>query len=155
MAGEIYLTREGKEKLERELSELVEVKRPELARKLKEAVAEGDLKENANYHDAKEQQGFLESRIREIEATLRAAIIIEEGTEKGVVNVGSEVTVMEEGFDETEVYKIVGAAEADPAKGFISNESPLGAALLGKKKGNKVQINTPDGKLVFVVKDVK
>ncbi len=88
--------------------------------------------------------------------TLRAAIIIEEeGTLKGVVNIGSEVTVVEDGYDDEEVYKIVGAAEADPSKGFISNESPLGAALLGKKKGGKVQINTPDGKLTFIIQNVK
>jgi transcription elongation factor GreA len=153
--SENYLTKEGKEKLKRELEDLIEVKRPELAQKLKEAVAEGDLKENANYHDAKEKQALLESRIRDIEAILRSAIEIEEEVSKGVVSIGSAVTVVEEG-EEPETYKIVGAAEADPNKGFISNESPLGAALLNKKKGAKVKVPTPDGgTITFVIKEIK
>jgi transcription elongation factor GreA len=155
MAEQIYLTAEGKEELERELNELLNVRRPELARKLKEAVAEGDLKENADYHDAKEQQAFLEGRIQYLENVLRAATIItnEGGTDD--VRLGSEVTIVEDGTDEEETYIIVGAAEANPREGKISHESPIGAALLGHKKGDKVRVKTPGGEVVFKVKRIK
>lgn len=149
-----YLTREGAEKLRAELDELVNVKRPELAVKLKDAISMGDLKENADYHDAKERQAFLEGRIRQLETLLRSAIIIEEeDSDDGIINVGDTVTIQEEDFD-PETYRIVGAAEANPREGLISNESPLGAALLGKKKGQKVKINTAEGKLVFKIKKI-
>jgi transcription elongation factor GreA len=154
MAEQIYLTPEGKEKLEKELKELVEVKRPQLAAKLKEAIAQGDLSENADYIDSKEQQGLLESRIRDLESMLRAATIIEEKEFSGVVQIGSQVTVIEEG-EQPESYRIVGAAEADPSKGLISNESPLGSALLNKKKGAKVKVSTPGGVVIFTIKDVQ
>jgi transcription elongation factor GreA len=155
-SGEVYLTLEGKEKLERELRELVDVRRPELARKLKEAIAEGDLKENADYHDAKEQQAMLESRIRDIESTLRNAQLVDDSANRGsVVSIGSSVSVVEDGTSDLETYRIVGGPEADPSKNKISNESPLGQALLGKKKGQKVKIQTPDGQLTFVIKDIK
>ncbi len=156
MNEQSYLTAEGKAKLENEYKELLEIKRPELAAKLKEAIAQGDLKENADYHDAKEQQAFLEGRIKEIESILRSAVLIEENTSsKGRIVVGSEVTVLEDGEDTPETYKIVGAAEAHPAQGRISNESPLGAALLTKKKGDKVTVKSPDGETRFKVVDVK
>jgi len=150
----VYLTPEGAEKLRRELQELLDVKRPEIAQKLKEAIAEGDLRENANYHDAKEQQAFLESRIRDLEATLRSATIIEEESNSDVVRMGKHVTVAEEGED-PETYRIVGAAEADPTKGLISNESPLGAALLNKRKGQKVKVQTPAGETSFKIINVQ
>jgi transcription elongation factor GreA len=155
MAEQIYLTAEGKEELERELNELLSVRRPELARKLKEAVAEGDLKENADYHDAKEQQAFLEGRIQYLENVLRAATIItnEGGTDD--VRLGSEVTIVEDGADEEETYIIVGAAEANPREGKISHESPIGASLLGHKKGDKVRVKTPGGEVVFKIKRIK
>ena len=148
-----YLTREGAAKLRAELDDLVNVKRPELAVKLKDAISMGDLKENADYHDAKERQAFLEGRIRQLETLLRSAVIIEDDEDngKGVIHVGSTVTIQEEDFD-AETYRIVGAAEANPREGLISNESPLGAALLGKKKGQKVKINTAEGKLTFKIK---
>ena len=156
MSEQSYLTAEGKAKLEDEYRELTEVKRPELAAKLKEAIAQGDLKENADYHDAKEQQAFMEGRIKELESLLRNAVVISEGANaKGRIIIGSEVTVTEEGEDVPETYKIVGAAEANPAQGKISNESPLGAALLNKKKGDKVIIESPDGKTRFKIIDVK
>jgi transcription elongation factor GreA len=148
-----YLTPEGAQKLRAELEELVNVKRPELARQLKEAIAMGDLSENADYNDAKEQQAFLEGRIRYLEGLLRSATIIDGETTGGIVSVGSEVTIQEEDFD-PETYRIVGAAEANPSKGLISNESPLGAALLGKKPGQKVKVQTPSGLLTFVVKAI-
>ncbi|PJF44364.1 MAG: transcription elongation factor GreA [Phototrophicales bacterium] len=143
-----YLTEEGAAELRAELEELINVKRPELAVKLKEAIAMGDLSENADYHDAKEQQAFLEGRIQYLERLLRnAKIISDEDREKGVVTVGSEVTVQEDG-QEPETYRIVGPAEANPAEGKISNESPLGRALLGKKVRSKVKVQTPDGDVI-------
>jgi transcription elongation factor GreA len=150
----VYLTPEGKEKLERELKDLIENKRPELAAKLKEAISQGDLSENADYSDAKEQQAFLEGRIREIEGMLRSAVIIEETATTGIVTIGSQVTIAEDGSD-PETYKIVGAAEADPDRGFISNESPLGAALLQARKGDTVRVQTPNGEIFFKVINIQ
>jgi len=154
MSSEIFLTQEGKEKLERELKELVDVKRPELAVKLKDAIADGDLKENANYHDAKEQQAFLEARIREIESILRSATIVEDSGAKGIVQIGCEVTIKDLEYDDEDTYRIVGAAESDPDRGYISNESPIGAALLGKKKGAKVKVQTPGGVMSFKILEI-
>lgn len=153
--GKTYLTVEGRETIERELAKLIEVDRPELARKLKEAVAQGDLKENADYHDAKERQGFIEGRIAELELTLRRAIIIEKGNKSDIVQIGDTVTICEIGMDEDEVYTIVGAAEANPTDGRISNESPIGRALLGKKKGSKVKVETPGGKIEFKIRKIE
>ena len=109
-----YLTQEGAEELRRELDELINVKRIELAKKLKAAVAEGDLKENADYHDAKEQQAFLEGRIQYLENILRSSKIIENTGKTDEVRLGSVVTIVEDGEQEEEVYSIVGAAEANP-----------------------------------------
>jgi transcription elongation factor GreA len=155
MAEQVYLTAEGKADLERELDQLLTVRRPELARKLKEAVAEGDLKENADYHDAKEQQAFLEGRIQYLENVLRSAVVIANNGATDMVRLGSEVTIVEDGMDDEETYIIVGAAEANPREGKISHESPIGAALLGHKKGDKVRVNTPGGDVVFKIKRIK
>lgn len=156
MEEKVYLTREGAEDLRRELDELVNVKRPALAQKLQEAIAQGDLSENADYSDAKEQQAFLEGRIRYLENTLRAATIIDEDASgpTDVVRVGGTVTIQQKG-EPPETYTIVGAAEANPLEGKISNESPLGAALLGCKVGQKVSIDAPAGKLTFKIKAVE
>lgn len=151
---ENFLTPEGAKTLREELEQLLNVERPALAAKLKEAIAMGDLSENADYHDAKERQGFLEGRIRYLEGLLRSATIIEdEATSGGVVRVGSEVTIQEEDL-EPETYRIVGPAEANPREGRISNESPLGSALLGKKVNQKVKYQTPDGALTVKIKKV-
>ncbi|HEX2620964.1 MAG TPA: transcription elongation factor GreA [Phototrophicaceae bacterium] len=155
MSDEVYLTAEGAEELRRELDDLLTIKRPELAIKLKEAVAEGDLKENANYHDAKEQQAFIEGRIQYLENILRAAIIISNDGSTDEVRIGSEVTIREEGSDEDETYMIVGAAEANPREGKISQKSPIGSALLGKKKGDKVKVQTPNGSSIFKIKKIQ
>jgi transcription elongation factor GreA len=155
MAEKVYLTPEGAEELQRELDKLLYERRPELARKLKEAVAQGDLKENADYHDAKEQQAFVEGRIKYLETVLRSAVIISNDGTSDVVNVGATVTIVEEGTDEEETYVIVGAAEANPRDGKISNESPIGSALLGHKKGDKVRVKTPNGEIVFKIKKVR
>lgn len=150
-----YLTKEGEEDLRRDLQQLVEVRRPELAIKLKEAVSQGDLKENADYHDAKEQQAFIEGRIQHIEAILRSAIIIEEEGPADEVRIGSTVTIREDGSEEDEVYKIVGAAEANPGAGKISQKSPIGSALIGQKKGKKVKVETPSGAIKFKIIDIQ
>lgn len=154
MADETYLTADGAEELRRELDNLLTVKRPELAQKLKEAVAEGDLKENANYHDAKEQQAFIEGRIQYLENILRSATIITNDGPSDEVRVGCEVTIREEGSDEDETYMIVGAAEANPSEGKISQKSPIGSALLGHKKGDKVKVQTPNGTVTFRVRSI-
>jgi transcription elongation factor GreA len=149
-----YLTEEGAAELRRELDDLLNVKRPELAAKLKEAISQGDLSENADYHDAKEQQAFLEGRILYLDALLHSAVIISDDRKKSsVVGVGTAVTV-QEGSEPPETFQIVGAAEADPRAGKISHESPLGRALIGHKVGDKVQIDAPAGKLIFKIKSV-
>lgn len=155
MGEQIYLTAEGAADLRRELDMLLTVRRPELAKKLKEAVAEGDLKENADYHDAKEQQAFLEGRIQYVENVLRTATIIDNSGTSDVVRLGSVVTIIEDGGHDEESYSIVGAAEANPREGKISHESPIGSALLGHKKGDKVKVKTPGGEITFKIKHIK
>ncbi len=147
----VYLTLEGKKKLESELEYLTTVRRHEVAAAIKSAKEEGDLSENSAYDEAKLAQGFLEGRIQTIQSQLRNAVIIEESNgANGVVSIGSTVTVEEEGFGE-ETYTIVGSAEADPLEGKISNESPIGVALLGAKKGQSVTAKTPGGTAVFKI----
>ena len=146
----VYLTSEGKKKLEEELEHLTTVRRKEVADAIKSAKEEGDLSENSAYDEAKLSQGFLEGRIQTIEAQLRNAVIIESNGHSDIVDIGCVVTVTEEGGDE-ETYQIVGSAEADPLDGKISNESPIGKALLGAKPGQTVRAQTPGGQLVFKV----
>ena len=150
-----YLTRAGEAELRNELRILVEVRRPELARKLKNAVAQGDLKENADYHDAKEQLGFVEGRVQQLEVILRDAVIVEAGGANDEVRVGSTVEILEDGEDESEEYQIVGSAEANPSLSKISLESPIGAALLGKTKGRKIKVQTPGGVIKFKIVSVR
>jgi transcription elongation factor GreA len=149
MTHQTYLTPEGAAKLRAELTELTGPRREELSKRLRAAIQMGDLSENADYHKAKEDQAFLEGRIQEIEAVLRTAIIVEK-THSDVVTVGSHVTVQEEGFD-PETYYLVGAKEADPRHGKISNESPIGSALMDHKVGDTVEADTPGGKLKFKI----
>src|SRR5579871_709274 len=153
MTDQQYLTEEGAAELRRELDDLLTVKRPALAVRLKEAIAQGDLSENADYHDAKEQQAFLEGRIQYLEGLLHTAIIVKDGGPKksSVIAVGNEVTV-QENDEPPEIFTIVGAAEANPREGKISNESPLGRALLGHKVGDKVKVDAPAGQLTFKIK---
>lgn len=146
----VYLTSEGKKKLEEELEYLTTVRRKEVADAIKSAKEEGDLSENSAYDEAKLSQGFLEGRIQTIEAQLRNAVIIDSNGHSDKVGIGCVVTVTEEGGDE-ETYQIVGSAEADPLEGKISNESPIGSALLGAKVGQTVRAETPGGELVFKV----
>ncbi len=144
-----YLTREGEQKLKAELTELTGPRREELAQRLRSAIQMGDLSENADYHKAKEDQAFLEGRIQEIEYILRSAVIIEK-TGTDVVSVGSTVTVQEDNYD-PETYHVVGAKEADPRKGRISNESPIGRALIDHKVGEVVEAETPGGRVKFKI----
>ena len=151
MAEQSYLTPEGAEELRQELDHLVNVRRPELARKLKDAVADGDLKENANYHDAREQKAFVEGRIQYIENVLRTATIVANNGSTDEVSIGSTVTIREQGSDEDEVYMLVGAAEANPREGKLSQRSPIGSALMGRRKGDKIRVETPGGETVFKI----
>lgn len=140
-----YLTAEGATRLEAELKELKGPQREALARRLRDAIQMGDLSENADYHKAKEDQGFLEGRIQELEFVLRNAVIVEAtNSPKSVVAVGVHVTVQEEGF-EPEVYHLVGAQEADPRNGKISHESPIGRALMDHQVGETIEVETPGG----------
>jgi len=145
------MTRSALEELRAELKQKVEVERPALAARLKAAIEMGDLSENAEYISAKEDQGFLEGRIQQLQAMISGAIIIDErenGT--GAVRLGSRVTVQEDGED-PETFQIVGPVEASPIDGKISNESPLGQALVGHKVGDKVRVQAPRGESVFKV----
>lgn len=147
----VYLTAQGVEELRQELKRLVNEKRPQLAERLRTAIQQGDLSENANYQAAKEEQGFLEGRIQQIEGMLRRAVIIAEGGPTDQVRLGSRVTVLEDGADVEEVFQIVGPAEAKPGDGRISNESPLGRALLGCEVGDRATVKAPGGDIVFRV----
>ena len=145
MAHQTYLTPEGETKLKAELAELKGNRREELAQRLRAAIQMGDLSENADYHKAKEDQAFLEGRIQEIEATLRTAVIIEKKL-SDTVTVGCLVTIQEDNFT-PETYHLVGAKEADPRNGKISNESPIGKALIDHRVGDIVETETPAGKI--------
>ncbi len=149
------LTPEGKRKLEEELEYLRTVRRTQIAERIRRAREEGDLRENAEYEEAKREQAFIEGRIQELEQLLKhVQIISKDENAQGVVLLGSTVRVQEEGGPE-EVFTVVGSAEADPANGRISNESPLGRALLGRRAGERVQVQTPDGEVTFVILSVE
>ena len=150
MSEETFLTEEGLKKLEHELEHLRTVRRAEIAERLHQAMEDGELIENAEYEAAKNEQAFVEGRILTIEVMLNNAVIIRGDGPQGQVHLGSVVTVREEG-GAPEKYFIVGAAEADPRQGRISNESPLGRALMGRKVGDEVKVNAPAGVLTFSV----
>ena len=146
MTEEILLTKEGYEEIIAEHENLVAVRRAEVAEKLKEAIAQGDLSENADYDAAKNEQAELEERIYKLENTIRKAKIIDESELAGdQVTVGLTVNVLDIDEDEEEEFTIVGSAEADPFEGKISNESLVGKALIGKRAGDEVQVEVPDG----------
>lgn len=149
-----FLTKDGFQKLQEELDYLRSTKRQEVAERLHEAMEGGELIENAEYEAAKNEQAFVEGRIQELEMLLATARVIEDnGSDKtGLVQVGSKVTIKEQGF-ESETYVIVGAAEANPREGKISNESPIGKAILGRRSGEEVLVETPGG--TYKVKIVK
>ena len=155
-AKKVVMTYDGLKKMEQELENLKTVRRKEVAEKIKEARGQGDLSENAEYDAAKEEQGEIESRIVQLENLLRNAQVIDEDVLKmDVVNLGSKVTVLDVEFDEEMEYTIVGSTEADPMNGRISNESPLGMALLGQKVGATVMADTPDGEVAFKILNIQ
>jgi len=151
----IFLTPEGHAKLEAELEHLRNVKRAEVAAAIHSAKEEGDIMENAAYDQAKEQQGFVEGRILTLETMLKNAVIIDATRVSDSVGLGSYVTVAEKGSGEDEMYQIVGSAEADPTRGRISNESPVGRALMGRKVGDVVAIKVPDGERYLKIQDIR
>ncbi|NLJ98401.1 MAG: transcription elongation factor GreA [Tissierellia bacterium] len=149
---EVFLTFEGLRKLETELDELKTVKRKEVAEKIKQALAFGDISENSEYDQAKNEQAQLEQRIAKLEMILRnAKLIDEEDITTDVVSIGSKVIVKDLEYDEEMEYIIVGSAEADPYEGKISNESPVGRALLGKGKEQVVEVHVPDGLIKYQI----
>jgi transcription elongation factor GreA len=150
----VYVTAEGLKKLEEELETLRTTKRAEVAQRLHEAMEDGELIENAEYEAAKNEQAFVEGRILEIEHMLAVAKVIEPGAPSDVVRIGSTVVVQEDG-QKPEEYKIVGAAEANPKEGLISNESPLGKSLIDHRAGDELEVKAPAGTLRFRVVKVK
>lgn len=146
--NETLITAEGLEEIKNELEELKLVKRKEISEKIKAALAFGDISENAEYDEAKNEQANVEARIAKLEYIVKNAKIIKEAKQKGVVCVGSKVTIKDLEFDEVMEYTIVGSAEADPFKGKISNVSPLGKSLLGKKLGEVIEVASPTGDLI-------
>ncbi len=147
-----FLTREGFQKLQDELDYLRTTKREEIATRLHEAIEGGELLDNAELEAAKNEQAFVEGRIKELEILLATARVVDEKVARvETIQVGSKVTIQVEGQKEKQEYTMVGAAEADPIHGKISNESPIGKALLNKKEGDKVQVETPAGTLVIKV----
>jgi transcription elongation factor GreA len=141
----IFLTPEGRTKLEAELEQLKTVRRAQVAERIHSAKEEGDIMENSAYDEAKNEQAFVEGRIMTVEQMLKNAVMIDKSRASDSVGIGSYVTVVERGDDDDEMYQIVGSAEADPTRGRISNESPVGRALLGKRVGEEVQVKIPDG----------
>lgn len=154
MAEEVILTKEGKEELEKRLEFLKVVKRAEITERIKTAREFGDLSENAEYDAAKNEQAILEGEIFEIEEKLKYAVIIKDNNKKGTVSLGSKVDFVDEDLGEELTYEIVGTTEADVEAGRISNESPIGNALLGHKAGDTVRITVPAGVTTLKIKKV-
>lgn len=155
MAKQTVITDEGLKRLEAELEELKTVKRKEVAEKIKVALGYGDLSENSEYDEAKNEQAIIEGRIAELENQLKNVVVLDEneiGTEN--VHIGSTVTVCEKGSKVKETYRIVGSTEADPLDGKISDESPIGKALLGCRKGETVEVEIPNGVITLKVVDI-
>lgn len=156
MAKPILLTKEGLKKLEDELKYLKETARTEIAEKIKIARGFGDLSENSEYDEAKNEQAKVEARIAELEAMLKNVQLIDENSiDYDVVSIGTAVTVLDIEFQEEVEYKIVGTAEADPLKNIISDESPIGSALMGHKAGEEVIAEVPSGHISFKIIEVK
>ena len=152
---ETLLTAEGLKKLEEELNYYKSVRRIEVAERIKIAISYGDISENSEYDDAKNEQAFIEGHIIELENKINTAKIIDENVKGDTVTVGSKVTLLDEELNEELDYTIVGSSEADPFNNRISNESPVGVAILGKAKGDKVEVNTPDGMVSFKILSIQ
>ena len=153
-AKETILTAEGLKKLEDELENLRSVKRQEVAERIKVAISYGDISENSEYDDAKNEQAFIEGRIIELEQMISTATLIDETAKKTVI-LGSTVIVKDMEFGDEETYTVVGTTEADPSQNRISNESPVGAAILGQKVNTVVQVHTPVGELSYKIVKIK
>lgn len=152
----VYVTEEGLQKIKEELEYLITVRREEISERLEQAISHGDLSENADYDYAKAEQAFVEGRIKDLEESLRKAEIINNNGRTDKVRVGSTVTVVHEGFeDEPETYFIVGVHEADPGNGRISNQSPIGQALIGAKAGETVAAQVPAGMIRLKVLEIR
>jgi len=155
--NEILITKEGLDKLREELDYLAKIKRKEVTERIKEALSYGDLSENSEYQDAKNEQAFVEGKILELEQKVKNAKVFSEHKGKGrtssgnLSQIGSVVTIKQAGSKEEEQYSIVGSAEADPLNGKISNESPLGNALLNHLSGDNITVNTPTGKTNYKI----
>lgn len=153
---EVILTQEGLKKLEEELEHLKSVKRREVAERIKIAIGYGDISENSEYEDAKNEQAFIEGRVITLEKMLRnARIINNDEVDTETVSIGSIVILRDLEFNETVEYNIVGTAESDPFNNKISNESPVGKAILGKKKGSTVEVSVPAGIIQYKIIDIK
>ena len=156
MEKDVILTQEGFEKLQDELEELKTKRRQEVADRIREAREFGDISENSEYDDAKNEQAMLEQRIAALEEKLRAARVIDTSEVGGdVISIGSHVTLNDIERKQTLKYQIVGSAEADPMEGRLSNESPVGRALIGRKSGEKVDVDVPKGKLKLKIVAIK
>ena len=152
---EVVLTYEGLQKLEQELENLKTVRRREVAERIKQALSFGDLSENSEYDEAKNEQAYVEGRIVQLENMLKNAKVIDEDEVKtDAVSIGSKVKVLDKEYDEEVEYHIVGSTEADPSKYKISYESPVGKALIGKKKGTLVEVDVPDGTIKFKILEI-
>lgn len=149
-----YVTKEKFEELEKELEHLKKIKRREVADNLEYAKSMGDLSENAEYQEAREQQAEVEERISKIEQIIKNAEILS-AHHGGIITIGSTVVVVKVSDDQKSTYKIVGSEEADISIGLISNNSPLGSSLIGKKKGDSFEVNTPSGKIAYKIFEVK
>ncbi len=155
MDKEIILTEEGFQKLKAELEHLTTIKRREVARRIKEAIEFGDISENSEYDDAKNEQAFLEGRVIHITQTLSFAKVISGGENYDEVSLGCTVVIKDLETDEEAEHMLVGSAEADPLGNKISNESPVGLAIIGKKAGEKVVVNVPAGVLEYLIVEIK
>ena len=155
MDTEIFLTTKGAKKIREELNRLIHIERKNIAQRLRAAIQQGDLSENADYIKAKEDQAFLEGKISELEFTLKHLVIIEEKKSRSdIVEIGSTVTLQESNFEPI-TYMILGSKEADPSHGKISYESPIGKAIMGHKAGDSVIVNTPDGNIEIKIISTK
>lgn len=153
---EVVLTYERLQKLEQELENLKTVKRREVAERIKQALSFGDISENSEYDEAKNEQAYIEGRIFQLENMLKnAKVIDEEDIQTDVVSIGSKVKVLDMEFDEEVEYYIVGSTEADPSQYKISNESPVGKALIGGKIGDIVEVTVPDGVIKFKILEIR
>lgn len=153
---EVILTQDGLKKLEEELEYLKSVKRREVAERIKIAIGYGDISENSEYEDAKNEQAFIEGRVITLEKMLRnARIINNDEIDTDMVSIGSKVVLQDMEFGDTVEYTIVGTAESDPSENKISNESPVGKAILGKKKGSVVDVSVPAGIIQYKIIDIK